>query len=338
MTQSPLSPTLPPNQEFIQHYIDSLENLPLEIQRHVTNLREYDRLCRNKMEQVGRYLVLYRNSNTGPVKKKFLNKIQRCLIKAQQFGDDKLSIISQIVEMVEARTQQVSKDALRVDLENKEETIRTNNQIIPPNHRLKLDKGVKVPEKTQKNVYDKPKRQARRTRVPEKVSEKVEKNHTSVRHVQKEDAEDDDEEEDEEVEEEEETEVKAKKEVKRKDKIKEKEKEKEKEKIKEEKEERKEERKSHGKITKKSTPKHVSKIKKKKKKEKESTIEDVPVDPDEPTYCICNSISYGDMIGCDNDDCEIEWFHFCCVNLTHKPKGKWYCPRCSAERKEKGKK
>uniref|UniRef100_A0A8C4NH36 PHD-type domain-containing protein n=1 Tax=Eptatretus burgeri TaxID=7764 RepID=A0A8C4NH36_EPTBU len=52
------------------------------------------------------------------------------------------------------------------------------------------------------------------------------------------------------------------------------------------------------------------------------------VDPDEPTYCLCNQVSYGDMIGCDNVACAIEWFHFGCVGLSHKPKGKWYCPHC----------
>ena len=34
------------------------------------------------------------------------------------------------------------------------------------------------------------------------------------------------------------------------------------------------------------------------------------------------------MIGCDNQDCPIEWFHFGCMDLSHKPKGKWYCPKC----------
>ena len=34
------------------------------------------------------------------------------------------------------------------------------------------------------------------------------------------------------------------------------------------------------------------------------------------------------MIGCDNDSCPIEWFHFECVQLQAKPKGKWYCPKC----------
>lgn len=56
------------------------------------------------------------------------------------------------------------------------------------------------------------------------------------------------------------------------------------------------------------------------------------VDPNEPTYCYCNRVSFGEMIGCDNPDCAIEWFHFECVGITleTRPKGKWYCKACSA--------
>lgn len=81
-----------------------------------------------------------------------------------------------------------------------------------------------------------------------------------------------------------------------------------------------------------------------------SDVLDMPVDPNEPTYCLCHQVSYGEMIGCDNPDvgvqlfcyldiiciklvfirvlrlilqCPIEWFHFACVDLATKPKGKW---------------
>ncbi|GCC33882.1 inhibitor of growth protein 5a isoform X2 [Chiloscyllium punctatum] len=66
-----------------------------------------------------------------------------------------------------------------------------------------------------------------------------------------------------------------------------------------------------------------------------SDVLDMPVDPNEPTYCLCHQVSYGEMIGCDNPDCPIEWFHFACVDLATKPKGKWFCPRCTQERKKK---
>ncbi|KAL4624737.1 inhibitor of growth protein 5-like isoform X1 [Arapaima gigas] len=69
--------------------------------------------------------------------------------------------------------------------------------------------------------------------------------------------------------------------------------------------------------------------------EHSSDVLDMPVDPNEPTYCLCHQVSYGEMIGCDNPDCPVEWFHFACVDLTTKPKGKWYCPRCIQDRKKK---
>ncbi|EOY05425.1 PREDICTED: PHD finger protein ING1 isoform X1 [Theobroma cacao] len=59
---------------------------------------------------------------------------------------------------------------------------------------------------------------------------------------------------------------------------------------------------------------------------------DLPVDPNEPTYCLCNQVSYGEMVACDNPDCKIEWFHFGCVGLKEQPKGKWYCSDCAALR------
>lgn len=60
--------------------------------------------------------------------------------------------------------------------------------------------------------------------------------------------------------------------------------------------------------------------------------DDLAIDPDEPTYCLCDQISYGEMILCDNDLCPIEWFHFSCVSLSTKPKGKWFCPKCRGDR------
>ncbi|GFQ73483.1 inhibitor of growth protein 3 [Trichonephila clavata] len=61
-------------------------------------------------------------------------------------------------------------------------------------------------------------------------------------------------------------------------------------------------------------------------------------DPNEPRYCICNQISYGDMVACDHKDCPFEWFHYQCVGITQPPKGKWFCPQCSASMKRRNRK
>jgi len=49
-------------------------------------------------------------------------------------------------------------------------------------------------------------------------------------------------------------------------------------------------------------------------------------DPDEDTYCYCNRVSFGEMVGCDGDACEREWFHLGCVGLKVAPKsnGKFF--------------
>jgi hypothetical protein len=56
-----------------------------------------------------------------------------------------------------------------------------------------------------------------------------------------------------------------------------------------------------------------------------SDEEDVEIDADEPTYCYCNGVSYGEMVACDADGCAKEWFHLDCVGLKVAPKGNGTC-------------
>ncbi|KAL1951066.1 hypothetical protein VTO73DRAFT_215 [Trametes versicolor] len=55
------------------------------------------------------------------------------------------------------------------------------------------------------------------------------------------------------------------------------------------------------------------------------------------TYCFCDGVSYGEMIACDDEECEKEWFHIACVGLTVVPDEMWYCSRC-IERRQSQKK
>lgn len=67
--------------------------------------------------------------------------------------------------------------------------------------------------------------------------------------------------------------------------------------------------------------------------------DDGDIDPNERRYCFCNSVSYGEMVACDADDCEKEWFHLGCVGLRSAPSSstKWYCDNCK-NRMKNGKK
>ena len=69
----------------------------------------------------------------------------------------------------------------------------------------------------------------------------------------------------------------------------------------------------------------------------EPEIEEVEEDSEgsenEPKYCHCGQVSYGQMIGCDNDRCPREWFHLACVKMEKVPssKTKWFCSRACRE-------
>ncbi len=40
-------------------------------------------------------------------------------------------------------------------------------------------------------------------------------------------------------------------------------------------------------------------------------------DPNEPRYCLCNDVSYGDMVGCDNNDVSIVIKRLYCKTNTY---------------------
>ncbi|KAK9452213.1 inhibitor of growth proteins N-terminal histone-binding-domain-containing protein [Limtongia smithiae] len=53
---------------------------------------------------------------------------------------------------------------------------------------------------------------------------------------------------------------------------------------------------------------------------------------DSALYCFCQQVSYGDMVACDNPDCQYEWFHYGCVGLKAPPSGVWYCSTVCQEK------
>ena len=59
-----------------------------------------------------------------------------------------------------------------------------------------------------------------------------------------------------------------------------------------------------------------------------SDEEDEEGEEDNTLYCFCQRPSFGEMIGCDNDNCEFQWFHYGCVGIREQPLGEWLCPTC----------
>lgn len=80
-------------------------------------------------------------------------------------------------------------------------------------------------------------------------------------------------------------------------------------------------------------PQQQSKREKGSNKTKDDDDDAMDVDEDEAgddkKYCLCQNVSFGDMVACDNTACPFEWFHWSCVGLKSEPNGTWYCPVCA---------
>ncbi|MBN3301569.1 ING1 protein, partial [Amia calva] len=246
---------------YVEEYLDLVESLPFDLQRNVSLMREIDAKYQEILKELDEIYEKHKKEADPVQKKRLLHCIQRALIRSQELGDEKIQIVSQMVELVENRSRQV------------ESHVELFDACQEPNEGL-VTPGKTSQEKTRNESTGTNEKHSNKRSRRQKNNENRENSNNNL---------------------------------------------------------------DHGDEISSGTPKEKkAKTSKKKKRskakaEREASPADLPIDPNEPTYCLCNQVSYGEMIGCDNDECPIEWFHFSCVGLNHKPKGKWYCPKCRGE-------
>ncbi|KAM9434716.1 inhibitor of growth protein 4 isoform 1-T1 [Clarias gariepinus] len=245
---------------YLEHYLDSIENLPFELQRNFQLMRDLDQRTedlKSQIDSLARDYTANARTLTSEQKLSLLRQIQQSYGKCKEFGDDKVQLAMQTYEMVDKHIRRLDTDLARFEADLKEKQIESTDYDSTSSKGNKSDlRGPK-----EKKVS--------RTRSKVKNSDEDCSPKSSQKKVKL------------------------------------------------------------TQTTEFSSPAvNFGNV-------HPSDVLDMPVDPNEPTYCLCHQVSYGEMIGCDNTDCSIEWFHFACVGLTTKPRGKWYCPRCSQERKKK---
>ncbi|XP_029563041.1 inhibitor of growth protein 5a isoform X1 [Salmo trutta] len=245
---------------YLEHYLDSIENLPCELQRNFSLMRDLDNRtevfklsckCVEKKGEIDKlaeeYISSVRNLATEQ-RVEHLQKIQSAYSKCKEFSDDKVQLAMQTYEMVDKHIRRLDADLARFENELKEK-LEVSGYDSPEGRGLKKGEGRGLREKRG------PKGRGRKSSDEDSPKKKKLKNSPELSDA--------------------------------------------------------------------LLPMQPS------------DVLDMPVDPNEPTYCLCHQVSYGEMIGCDNPDCPIEWFHFACVDLATKPKGKWFCPRCTQDKKKK---
>ncbi|XP_040098964.1 inhibitor of growth protein 2 isoform X1 [Oryx dammah] len=235
---------------YVQDYLECVESLPHDMQRNVSVLRELDNKYQETLKEIDDVYEKYKKEDDSNQKKRLQQHLQRALINSQELGDEKIQIVTQMLELVENRARQME--------------LHSQCFQDPAESERAADKA--------KMDSSQPERSSRRPRR-QRTSESRDLCHMTNGI---EDCDD---------------------------------------------QPPKEKKSKSAKKKKRS----------KAKQEREASPVEFAIDPNEPTYCLCNQVSYGEMIGCDNEQCPIEWFHFSCVSLTYKPKGKWYCPKCRGD-------
>ncbi|XP_028657965.1 inhibitor of growth protein 2 [Erpetoichthys calabaricus] len=237
---------------FVEDYLECVESLPLDIQRNVSLLREIDIKYQEVLKEANEIHEKYRKESDASQKKRLQNHLQRALISSQELGDEKIHLVTQMLDLVENRARQL--DAYSQYFQEPMEVEKTMEKI--------------------KTEEVQPERSSSRRPRRQRNSESRDSCHITNGVGGG----------------------------------------------------------SEEQIPKDKKPKSAKKKKHSKaKQERELSPVEFAIDPNEPTYCLCSQVSYGEMIGCDNEQCPIEWFHFSCVGLTYKPKGKWYCPKCRGD-------
>jgi len=242
---------------FVEDYLDYVENVPDDIQRIHTRLRELDmRQHQDVLSELDSLVDQFEETKDPVAQKRLLNKMSFPLIASQDIGDDKIQLVQNMSDIIENKTRQLDHDAQNLDFGRGEEEEKV---------KVKEEKTEKTTKRKKAKEEDKAE-ESTSTKSNTPGGKKAKKAVVPVASVQS--------------------------------------------------------NKKRGAARKAERERSAS----------PPELANIEIDPDEPTYCLCDQVSYGEMIGCDNDLCPIEWFHFNCVQLTGKPKGKWFCPKCRGDK------
>ncbi|KAK9879602.1 hypothetical protein WA026_006667 [Henosepilachna vigintioctopunctata] len=232
---------------YLEHYLDSLEHLPVELQRNFTLMRDLDSRAQALMKSIDVQADEYlrnQNSYATEEKKERVEKIQGLFNKAKEYGDDKVQLAIQTYELVDKHIRRLDNDLARFESEIQDKAINSRNQDEPS-----------VGKKGRKKIKDKVDKKKRSGNSSEEDSA------GTMRGSKK-----------------------------------------------------KKQKNSANNSTNGGSTGNGAKATSGEGLEAvaglpglagiahPSDVLDMPVDPNEPTYCLCHQVSYGEMIGCDNPD------------------------------------
>ncbi|KAG7217001.1 hypothetical protein INR49_001655 [Caranx melampygus] len=115
---------------YLEHYLDSIENLPFELQRNFNLMRDLDQRTEDLKGQIDSLAKEYTaNARTLSSEQKLsiLRQIQQSYSKCKEFGDDKVQLAMQTYEMVDKHIRRLDTDLARFEADLKEKQIESTD-------------------------------------------------------------------------------------------------------------------------------------------------------------------------------------------------------------------
>ncbi|KAB0394019.1 hypothetical protein E2I00_011730, partial [Balaenoptera physalus] len=129
----------PPNGEqihlvnYVEDYLDSIESLPFDLQR-------------NELDE---YHEKFKRETDGAQRRRVLHCIQRALIRSQELGDEKIQIVSQMVELVENWARQVDSHVELFDAHQEVSDTTGHSKAGQGENEKTMDKALEKSKKEQ---------------------------------------------------------------------------------------------------------------------------------------------------------------------------------------------
>ncbi|CAG2181084.1 unnamed protein product [Oppiella nova] len=306
--------------QYIEDYMDLVDNVPNDIARQMTQLHEHNHRYHQLLELLKSQLDLLSNPSTNELRKRnALLKVQRSLIEIQEIADEKLLLIQSILDQLDSKARQLDFDYRSVTLFNSSSNQTNNSRVQLQSTSSLVTSGYSSTQRTESTTsggtvanttaaVQNTCQESTAKEVPNGNSNGLSNDNSNSsgkrasarRNTTSRSNHDNN------------GDNPSKRAVKRGMKS-----------------SHKEMKRSKNSITNSNSSNNSLLM---GVNSPPNLYEGAPIDPDEPTYCLCEQVSFGEMICCDNTDCKIEWFHFSCVSLNTKPKGKWFCPHCRGDR------
>nr|XP_030706102.1 inhibitor of growth protein 5 isoform X1 [Globicephala melas] len=108
---------------YLEHYLDSIENLPCELQRNFQLMRELDQRTEDKKAEIdilaAEYISTVKTLSPGQ-RVEHLQRIQSAYSKCREYSDDKVQLAMQTYEMVDKHIRRLDADLARFEADLKD--------------------------------------------------------------------------------------------------------------------------------------------------------------------------------------------------------------------------